>query len=53
MEDKKNTFDQFQEILERQHKNAIQGIDDNLLNDILKTAKIVEENKDETKRNYI
>jgi hypothetical protein len=49
MEDKKSPLDQFQEILEQQHKNATRSVNDNLLNVILKTAKIVEENKDETK----
>ena len=48
-ENKKNPLDQFQEILDQQHKNVKQGINNTLLNDILKTAEIVEENKDETK----
>jgi|GEM_PF-1967313 len=48
-EKKKSPLDQFQEVLDQQHKNIIQGINNALLNDILKTAKTVEENKDETK----
>jgi hypothetical protein len=43
----KSPLDKFQEILEQQHENAIKDVNNALLNDILKTAKIVEENEDE------
>lgn len=43
-ENKKGLFEGFQEILEQQHSNAIGNINNVLLNDILETAKTVENN---------
>ena len=47
-ESEKSPLDKFQETLEQQHENAIKDVNNALLNDILKTAKIVEENENET-----
>lgn len=41
-------MDEFQKILKQQHKNAIENVNNTLYNDILKTAKIVEETEDKS-----
>jgi hypothetical protein len=52
-ENKKNHFDQVQKFLNQQHKSVEQGINKALLNDILQTAEVIEENNDETKQKEI
>jgi hypothetical protein len=47
-ENKNNPLDKFQEILEQQHNDGIKDLNNALYNDILKTAKIIEENEDKT-----
>lgn len=47
-EQKRNPLDEFLKILEQQHKDSIENVNNTLYNDILDTAKIVEETKDKS-----